>query len=74
VSESQTPPDRRSDDRLRSDIRDGNLGERRKAFLHEILHRREKAKTSGRPRIYLWLAAAFGVVSLGIAALTRRSG
>jgi hypothetical protein len=74
VSASQTPPNRRSDDQLRSGIREGNLGERRKAFLQEILRRREKAKAAGRPRIYFWLAAAFGVVSLGIAALTRRSG
>jgi hypothetical protein len=74
VSASQTPPDRRSNDQLRSGIRDGNLGERRRAFLHEILRRREKAKTAGRPRIYFWLAVAFGVVSLGIGALTRRSG
>ena len=68
MSASQTPPNRRSDDQLRSG------SERRKAFLHEILRRREKAKAAGRPRIYFWLAAAFGVVSLGIAALTRRSG
>jgi hypothetical protein len=72
VSESQLPPDRRSDEELKSSLRKGNLGERRKAFLQEILRRREEAKAAGRSRMYLWLAAVIGVFSVGIAALTRR--
>jgi hypothetical protein len=72
VSESQLPPDRRSDEELKSSLRKGNLGERRKAFLQEILRRRDEAKAAGRSRMYLWLAAIIGVFSVGIAALTRR--
>ena len=71
-SESQLPPDRRSDEELKSSLRKGNLGERRKAFLQEILRRRDEAKAAGRSRMYLWLAAVIGVFSVGIAALTRR--
>ena len=72
VSESQLPPDRRSDEELKSSLRKGNLGERRKAFLQEILRRRDEAKAAGRSRMYLWLAAVIGLFSVGIAALTRR--
>ena len=72
VSESQLPPDRRSDEELKTSLRKGNLGERRKAFLQEILRRRDEAKAAGRSRMYLWLAAVIGVFSVGIAALTRR--
>ena len=56
----------------KSSLRKGNLGERRKAFLQEILRRRDEAKAAGRSRMYLWLAAVIGVFSVGIAALTRR--
>ena len=69
MSESQLPPDRRSDEELKSSLRKGNLGERRKAFLQEILRRRDEAKAAGRSRMYLWLAAVIGVFSVGIAAL-----
>ena len=72
VSESHLPPDKRSDEELESSLRKGNLGERRKAFLQEILRRRDEAKAAGRPRMYLWLAAVIGVFSVGVAALTRR--
>ena len=72
MSASQLPTDSRSDQELKSRIREGNLGERRKAFLQEILRRREEVKTAGRSRLYAWLAAAIGVVGIGIAALTRR--
>jgi hypothetical protein len=66
------PPDRRSDEELKSSLRKGNLGERRKAFIQEILRRRDEAKAAGRSRMYLWLAAVIGVFSVGITALTRR--
>ena len=72
MSASQIPSDSRSDQELKSRIRGGNLGERRKAFLQEILRRREEVKTAGRSRLYVWLAAAIGVVGIGVAALTRR--
>jgi hypothetical protein len=72
VSARQLPPNSRSDEELKNHIRKGNLGARRKAFLKEILRRREEAKAAGRSRMYLWLAAAVGVFSFGIAALTRR--
>ena len=71
VSASQLPPDSRSDRELKSSIREGNLGQRRKAFLQEILRRRGEA--AGRSHLYAWLAAAIGVVGIGIAALTRRN-
>jgi hypothetical protein len=57
VSASQLPPDSRSDRELKSRIREGNLGQRRKAFLQEILRRRDEVKTAGRSRLYAWLAA-----------------
>jgi hypothetical protein len=72
VSESQISPDRRSDEELKSILRKGNLGERRKAFLQEILRRRDEAKSAGRSRIYWWLAAVICVFSVGITALIRR--
>jgi hypothetical protein len=72
VSESQIPPDRRSNEELKSSLRKGNLGERRKAFVQEILRRREESKAAGRSRLYFWLAAVVGVFSVGVAALTRR--
>ena len=72
MSASQLPPDSRSDQELKSRIREGNLGERRKAFLQEILRRRDEVKMAGRSRLYAWLAAAIGVFSIGIVALTRR--
>ena len=73
VSASQLPPDSRSDRELKSSIREGNLGQRRKAFLQEILRRRGEVKAAGRSHLYAWLAAAIGVVGIGIAALTRRN-
>jgi hypothetical protein len=72
LSESQIPLDRRSDEDLKGILRKGNLGERRLAFLQEILRRRGEAKAAGRSRVYLWLAAVVGVFSVGIAALFRR--
>jgi hypothetical protein len=72
LSESQIPLDRRSDEDLKGILRKGKLGERRQAFLKEILRRREEAKAVGRSRVYLWLAAVVGVFSVGIVALFRR--
>ena len=72
MSASQLPTDSRSDQELKSRIRQGNLGERRKAFLQEILRRRDEVKTAGRSRLYAWFAAAIGVFGIGIVALTRR--
>ena len=72
VSASQLPPDSRSDRELKSSIREGNLGQRRKAFLQEILRRRDEVKMAGRSRLYAWVAAAIGVFGIGIVALTRR--
>ena len=71
MSASQLPTDSRSDQELKSRIREGNLGERRKAFLQEILRRRDEVKMAGRSRLYAWLAA-IGVFGIGIVALTRR--
>ena len=72
MSASQLPTDSRSDQELKSRIREGNLGERRKAFLQEILRRRDEVKMAGRSRLYAWLAATIGVFGIGIVALTRR--
>ena len=66
------PPIAGATEELKSRIREGNLGQRRKAFLQEILRRRDEVKTAGRSRLYAWLAAAIGVVGIGIVALTRR--
>jgi hypothetical protein len=71
VAESQTPLDRRSEEELKSSLRRGDFGARRKAFAQEILRRREEARVGRRTRMYLWLGAIIGGFSFGIAALSR---